>query len=230
MCIHGRYRHVLRKRAVSIRADKACGCRHRVDRAQHGIDQHALADADRIDPCADRDDAAAGIGALDTRKGECGAGPAAVVVRGRRGARLIGRRGDRLRIPADACVDVRVVDGGRPDAGSILRRGGNRHSNIVTKLELLVTAMTAQQDGVHRLGQLHSVRSTAWLLPLFASIAFDRNVVVVALVGAEDVAFSRQAGRFVERTRSNGNLRPRGRPPEQHRATLATESPLRSRG
>src|SRR5260221_427920 len=121
--------------------------RGRTDTAGSAGDEHALARRPRNDPAAD-------IGALDQRECAPAAGPARVLGPGGGDAGLAGiGRGcfaDALRIPADAGIDVGVVDPGRADADQHLAGTRHRDRYILTVIELVEPAIAGEEYRLHR--------------------------------------------------------------------------------
>src|SRR5712671_1757536 len=63
-------------------------------------------------------------------------------------------------------------------------------------------------------------------LPLGFAISLVRDVVVIALIGAENVPLDPKARRTIERSGGDGDLLPAVGAPEQRRAALGAETPL----
>ena len=123
---HERWRRARQRTRQKHRRDPRLGnrvCWRSVATSQYGIDQHALPDARRVNLHAHTDDAPARIGALDARKHKGRPGPAAVIP-GRIAIQRNGTRRARYRsrIPANARVDVGVVDARRRPRGPAPRR------------------------------------------------------------------------------------------------------------
>ncbi len=145
-----RHRHEFGKRAVAVCAEIRGRLQRSVRGPQHRVDEHALADARRGHTLADGHDAAAGVGALDPRESKGRPAPPAVAgCCASDGDRRRGRAGDRLGIPADPRVHVRVVDAGRVHAHQHFAASGNRHRDILAVFQLLDAAVAEQPDGAH---------------------------------------------------------------------------------
>ena len=132
-----RHAQVLRKAAVKLAAQvggleqrrRACGWR-----VQGGVDHDALAQALWRHALPQRHNAAHGIHALNTRKGERAALPAGLFA----GA-----------VSAFAGPDIGVVDATRSHFNQHLVRAGRGHGHIVAVLEFVCTAKTGEQHGPH---------------------------------------------------------------------------------
>jgi hypothetical protein len=114
-------------------------------RHQTGLHQNPLAKPGRVNPLAEGHHMSADICPLNTRKAQGLACPTAIG-----DAAIVSRA---IRIPADARIDVGIVDSRRPDPDQHLtgqRRGARKIGAIA---ELLIAPVTGQNHGRHQRGQ-----------------------------------------------------------------------------
>ena len=145
---------VLGECAVALRAERPVGERPRGIRgAHHRPDDHPLADPGGVDRLADANDPAAAVGALDPRERERHARPAAVVPAPALRGGVCRSRPDGLRVPAEARVDVRVVDAGGGDADEHVVASEHRQGHVLPVGEAVDVAVARQHDGTHARGE-----------------------------------------------------------------------------
>ena len=125
-----------------------------IERILHRSNDDPVAQSARIDAGTDVDDRSGGVGSLDAGEVERRARPAPVVVD------VVPVLG----VPADAGVDVRVVDssGADPDQHLVPRR--RRHHHVGAVLERLGAAVTSEK---HRMHGGHSVAIMSQPLEFF---------------------------------------------------------------
>ena len=122
-------------------------------RPQHVPYEDSLADATARNSTAHVDDTAADVRALDARELKGGTRPRGVHVVDAveaRCATFTGLGGDRLRIPSDPRVHVRIVDTGRGNLNENLTPSRARNLHVRPVLESFQPAMPGEQDGGHR--------------------------------------------------------------------------------
>ena len=108
------------------------------------MNQNPLTETSRVNPQTDGHHTSADIRPLDPRKAQGLAGPTAIG-----DAAIVSRD---IRIPADARIDVSIVDPRRPDPDQHLtgeRRGARK---ICAIAELLIAPVTGQNHGRHQRG------------------------------------------------------------------------------
>ena len=233
MCVAGRNRHVLRKRAVAIRADSnpTPPSAPSTGRSTGSTSTRSPTRAG-IDPAADRDDAAARIGALDARKIECGSPvqPPSSFAR-RRDAR-------RYRSPSVTDFEYQpmrvlmsvLLMAAAPTRTSTSPAAGTGTRHIVAKLRVA----RSRHDPQAATACIVAGTCTARDLRLHGSLPFrSRSIAFVRNRRNSRPCRRRRCGlqssaRSVRRTcpSRSRSVGPRVGLPEQRRAALATESPL----